>query len=146
MSNITRQLRGDEAVRKCAYRCSEGFLTIGVGRLVDPRKPGAGLRDSEIDLLLRNDIEDRVRALSAELPWFRDLDDARQGVLINMAFQFGAPGLLAFRVTLGLIRAGRYLEAADAMLQSKWAQQTPARAQRMATQMRTGEWVFAEGC
>ena len=38
--------------------------------------------------------------------------------------------------------AGRYDEAADAMLKSKWATQTPNRAGRLAQQMRTGEWQF----
>lgn len=145
MSNITRQLRGDEDVRRTVYRDNLGLWTIGVGRLVDPSKPGAGLRDAEIDLLLANDIEDRVRALTARLPWFLGLNEARQGVLINMAFQMGSDGLLGFRNTLALVQAGRYAEAADNMLLSKWAQQTPARAKRMADQMRTGVWQFSPG-
>lgn len=145
MNNLTRQLRGDEGTKPCVYQDNLGFWTIGVGRLVDARKPGAGLRPKEIDFLLANDIEDRVKALSAKLPWFLSLDEARQGVLLNMSFQMGAAGLFAFTTTLAHVRAGRYDEAAKAMLESKWAKQTPARAERMAKQMRTGEWQFAEG-
>jgi lysozyme len=145
MSNIARQLRADEGVRAQAYQDHLGFWTIGVGRLIDPRKPGSGLRSAEIDMMLAGDIEDRVRALTVRLPWFTDLDEARQGVLINMAFQLGTDGLCAFTTTLAHVRAGRYDEAATAMLQSKWAGQTPARARRMAEQMRTGAWQFADG-
>jgi lysozyme len=145
VSNLTRQLRGDEGVRPCAYQDHLGFWTIGVGRLCDQRKLGSGLRSAEIDFLLANDIEDRTRALAAKLPWFTALDEARQGVLLNMAFQLGTDGLLAFTTTLGHVRAGRYAEAAEAMLDSKWAGQTPARAKRLAEQMRTGVWQFAEG-
>jgi lysozyme len=54
-----------------------------VGRLIDPSKPGAGLRDDEITFLLNNDIDDRINALQKALPWFQNLDDARKGVLIN---------------------------------------------------------------
>lgn len=140
IEQLTAQLRRDEGNRATAYKDSMGWLTIGVGRLIDSRKPGAGLRPDEIDYLLRNDINDRVAALQKALPWFAKLDQARQGVLINMAFQMGTAGLLAFRQTLGLVRDGKYAEAADQMLKSKWAEQTPARAKRLSEQMRTGEW------
>ena len=140
IEKLTAQLRRDEGTRATAYKDSLGFLTIGVGRLIDSRKPGAGLRPDEIDYLLRNDINDRVAALTKALPWFDRLDEARQGVLINMAFQLGTAGLLGFKSTLALIADGNYAEAAEQMLKSKWATQTPARAKRLAEQMKTGEW------
>ena len=140
IEQLTAQLRRDEGTRAAAYTDSMGWLTIGVGRLIDSRKPGAGLRPDEIEYLLRNDINDRVAALQKALPWFFKLDEARQGVLINMAFQMGTAGLLAFRQTLGLVRDGRYAEASEQMLKSKWAEQTPGRAKRLSEQMKTGEW------
>lgn len=145
MSNLVRQLNGDEGRKPCAYQDHLGFWTIGVGRLVDARKPGAGLRPREMDYLLANDIEDRVQQLTTRLPWFPKLDDARQGVLLNMSFQMGVDGLLGFRNTLELVRQGKYSAAADNMLLSKWASQTPKRAKRMSDQMRTGIWQFAPG-
>lgn len=140
IDKLTEQLRRDEGVKATAYQDHLGFLTIGVGRLIDSRKPGAGLRPDEIDYLLRNDIADRVQALTKALPWFEKLDEARRGVLINMAFQLGTAGLLGFKSTLALVAAGKYAEAAEQMLKSKWATQTPARAKRLAEQMKTGEW------
>lgn len=140
IEQLTAQLRRDEGQRPLAYQDHLGYWTIGVGRLIDSRKPGAGLRPDEIDYLLKNDIADRVAALQKALPWFVRLDEARQGVLINMAFQLGTDGLLAFRQTLGLVRDGRYAEASEQMMKSKWAEQTPARARRLAEQMKTGEW------
>lgn len=144
-SNLVRQLRGDEGSSATAYKDSLGLWTIGVGRLIDPSKPGAGLRPAEIDMLLANDVQDRVLALAKALPWMIDLDEARQGVLLNMSFQMGVAGLLGFARTLSMVRAGQYSEAATAMMQSKWAQQTPNRADRLAQQMRTGVWQFAPG-
>jgi lysozyme len=141
-SELVRQLKGDEGVKESAYRDHLGYLTIGVGRLIDSRK-GGKLRPDEITYLLNNDIDDRIEALTRSLPWFQDLDDARRGVLLNMAFQLGTEGLLKFERTLALIRDGKYENAAHAMLQSLWAKQTPERAKRMADQMLTGLWQYA---
>jgi lysozyme len=144
-TELTRQLRGDEGVKAQAYQDHLGFWTIGVGRLIDARKPGSGLRTHEIDYLLRNDIDDRIEALTRRLPWFQNLDTARQGVLLNMSFQLGVDGLLGFKNTLAMVERGEYASAARNMLLSKWADQTPDRAKRMAEQMRSGQWQYAPG-
>ena len=142
IADITRQLKSDEGFRRTVYQDSLGYWTIGVGRLVDPSRPDSGLRDSEIEFMLRNDIEDRITALGKVLPWFLDLDEVRQGVLVNMAFQLGIKGLMGFSTTLQMVAQGRYEDAAVQMLKSKWAAQTPERAKRLAQQMKTGKWVF----
>lgn len=144
-TDLQRQLRCDEGVRPCVYKDHLGYDTIGVGRLVDARKQGAGLRPVEIDFLLNNDIDDRIDQLTRRLSWFQTLDDARQGVLLNMSFQLGVEGLLGFKNTLSMVKDARYAAAAEAMLLSKWAEQTPERAKRMSQQMRTGVWQFAKG-
>lgn len=142
IQDIAKQLKSDEGLKRTVYQDHLGYWTIGVGRLVDPSKPGSGLRDDEIEHMLRNDIEDRIMALGSAFPWFAELDEARQGVLVNMAFQLGMTGLRGFVTTLDLIAKRRYAEAAAQMLKSKWATQTPARAARLAEQMKTGKWVF----
>jgi lysozyme len=144
-TDLIRQLRGDEGVRRCVYKDSLGYDTIGVGFLVDSRRPEAGLRDDEISYILNNRVDDRINALHSSLTWFDSLDDARKGVLLNMAYQMGVDGLLAFKNTLSAVAGGRYDEAAFDMMQSKWAQQTPERAKRLAEQMRSGLWQFAPG-
>ena len=144
-NELTRQLKGDEGVKPQAYTDHLGFWTIGVGRLIDARKPGSGLRPAEITFLLNNDIDDRIDQLSRRLPWFETLDSARQGVLLNMSFQMGVEGLLGFKNTLKLVEQGNYESAAENMLKSLWAKQTPARAKRMSDQMKTGQWQYSEG-
>ena len=66
---IIKQLRQDEGSRSQAYQDHLGYWTIGVGRLIDARKPGSGLREVEIEFMLQNDIEDRARWLAETLPW-----------------------------------------------------------------------------
>lgn len=141
--NIAMQLRQEEGSVPHAYQDHLGYWTIGVGRLIDQRK-GGGLSPDEVDYLLRNDIEAKTREVLAALPWVKDLNEPRQAVLIGMAFQMGTAGLLGFKNTLSLVKAGRYTEAATGMLNSLWAQQTPGRASRMARQMQLGEWQMRD--
>lgn len=142
-NELRKQLEKDEDRRRHVYKDSRGFWTIGVGRLVDDRFPSSGLREEEITFLFNNDVEERISQLTHALPWFQDLDDVRKGALLNMAFQLGIEGLLKFHCTLALMHTGKYTEASAEMMRSDWATQTPARAARMAKQVRTGEWQYA---
>jgi len=142
VEQLTKQLTVDEGIKPQVYKDSLGLWTIGIGRLVDPSIPGSGLRPEEIQYLFANDLEDRLISLSSKLPWMSNLDEARQGVLLNMSFQMGVTGLLKFKNTLELVRTGKYTEASVSMLQSLWAKQTPKRAARLAKQMLTGEWQY----
>lgn len=138
--DLKTQLLREEGAESCAYQDSLGYWTIGVGRLIDSRK-GGGLSNEEIDFLLENDIKTKTREVLLALPWMPRLSEPRQAVLIGMAFQMGIGGLLKFKRALGSIEDGQYAEAAVEMLESKWGNQTPERAYRMAQQMETGEWT-----
>jgi lysozyme len=137
--NLKEQLKRDEGVVRYAYEDTLGYLTIGVGRLIDDRR-GGGLSPSEIDYLLNNDIAEKTAQVLEALPWAKDLTEPRLAVLINMAFQMGIRGLLGFPGMLGAVRTGDYKAAAEHMLDSKWEQQTSTRAHRLADQMESGEW------
>ncbi len=122
-----------------AYQDSLGYWTIGVGHLIDGRK-GGKLPEHIIDAILDWDIMEVEKELAKALPWVIQLDAVRYAVLVDMAFNLGVPGLLAFAHTLAYVRAGAWPQAADAMLQSKWAGQVGPRAQRLAGMMRSGLW------
>lgn len=139
VDKIAAQLRRDEGLKLTAYRDTRGFLTIGYGRLIDSRK-GGGITAEEALHLLSNDIALRQRLILHHLPWSATLDEARQGVLLNMAFQLGVPGLLRFKRMLRACADQHFADAAEEMRQSEWAKQTPQRCRRLATQMETGEW------
>lgn len=135
---LIRELRSDEGEVLHAYEDHLGYITIGVGRLIDKRK-GGGISKKESAYLLQNDIEKKARELFSRAPWITSLDDVRQRALLNMAFQLGVDGLLGFKNTLRLIDEGKYEEAADNALQSKWARQTPNRAKVVTEMIRTGK-------
>lgn len=138
LAAVAEHLEAEEGRVRHAYTDHLGFLTIGVGRLIDDRR-GGGLSDAEIDILLANDIRDRAAALQGWPAWRRVRHDpVRAAALVAMAFQLGAAGLAQFADTLAAVADGRFDDAARAMLDSRWAQQTPARAYRVAVMMRSG--------
>ena len=122
-----------------AYQDNLGFWTIGVGRLIDKRK-GGHLSDAEIDMLLANDINRFVMAMQGWPAWEAVRDDpVRATALLSMCFQMGPDGLAGFKNSLKLVAEKRWTEAANNMLQSLWAKQTPARAARVTHMLATGE-------
>lgn len=139
ITNLTEQLRRDEGEVLTAYTDSLGYLTLGVGRLIDKRK-GGGITQEESAYLLNNDIQRKTAAVIKALPWAEHLDPVRFAVLVNMAFQLGIEGLLGFKNTLAFIKSGEYHKASDNMKLSKWHSQTPERCDRLRKQIITGEW------
>ena len=131
---LLAELVRDEGESLKPYRCPAGKLTIGVGHNLDAK----GISPAASRFILREEVEDVKRELDAALPRWRTLTDARQRVLVNMGFNLGVPGLLAFTRTLDRINVGDYLGAAQAMLASKWARQVGPRATRLAVLMRDG--------
>jgi lysozyme len=123
-----------------AAKGHRGKLTIGIGRNLDD----VGISREEATLLLgsgpTNDIDREVSALKAALPWWPALDDVRQRVLADMAFNMGAAEILAdWQPTLRLIASGDYREAAKHMRASVWAGEVGARAERLARAMESGK-------
>ena len=129
---LAQELIQDEGLRLKPYRCTAGRLTIGVGRNLDDR----GITEAEALVLLDNDIKAFWGQLATSLPWVMQAPEAVQEVLVNLCFNLGLAGLLAFRQTLAHVQAGCYADAAAEMLRSKWAGQVGARAERLAQKLR----------
>jgi lysozyme len=55
-----------------------------------------------------------------------------------MAYQMGVDGVLKFKKMMIALQAENYEAAYKEALNSKWAQQTPERAQRVALLIRNG--------
>ena len=115
------------------YRCTAGKNTIGYGFNVD-----AGVSEPLAEMILKYQIDDIIEYLE-EYQFWSDLNEARQTVLIDMCFQLGKRGFNRFRRMKRSLYAKLYEEAADEILDSNYANQTPNRAQRNADIMRNGE-------
>lgn len=127
-----------EGTRKTVYRDSRGYWTIGVGFLIDPSVPGAGLTDEEIKAVLNIRVDAVYNELIAREPWIANLSSNRMAVLLDMAYNLGEAHLESFKNTLAFIKNGDYNQAAMGMLNSLWAKQVGARATELADMMRNG--------
>jgi len=124
----------EEGIRLKPYRDSVGVWTVGVGHNLE----SGGISRAAAMQILEDDIANVCRDLDARLPWWRTLDEVRQQVVADMAFNLGVSGLLGFKNTLGFVKQKRWNEAAAGMLVSLWAKQVGRRATVLAEMMRTG--------
>ena len=106
MKKLIAMLKRHEGVETHAYECSEGKITVGVGRNIDQRG-GMGLSEDEVEYLLENDIERVIKELAKEYPWFNKLDDVRRDAMIDISFNLGATRLRGFKRALSAMGTGR---------------------------------------
>lgn len=143
--DISLQLQRDEGFVPHVYTDTVGKATIGFGHNLIAKPVswigGATVITREQALaILANDIAETKNGLALHLPWFNQLDDARSGVLINMAFNIGVDGVCAFKHMLANIVGRQWDAAAKEMQNSLWYHQVGVRAQRLQKQMITGTW------
>lgn len=116
------------------YTDTEGKLSIGYGRNLSDN----GITQVEAELMLAHDLDVAYREALAAWPWLAKQTEARQAVVVEMAYNLGVPKLRGFGRFLEALRMGRYGEAAQEMLDSRWHQQTKGRARTLAERMRRG--------
>lgn len=136
---LRARVKKAEGLRLGLYPDSEGYLTIGYGRLLDPKK-GGHISPDEAEYLLANDLKSAEKKCET-LPVYLELSPVRQAVLIEMCFNLGFEGLRTFQKMLQALVKQDYAQAAFEMVQSHWHTQVGERAVRMAKQMETGQWA-----
>ena len=119
-----------EALKLKPYRCSEGFLTIGVGHNLDAN----GISEAAAMFIFDEDIKEHEEALR-KFSWFEGLSDVRQEVLLNLHFNIGHTSFLQFRKMIWALENGDYLEAAEQMKDSKWFNQVGVRGKQLVEAM-----------
>jgi lysozyme len=133
---LMRQLSIDEGRRNKLYKdtANPPKWTIGVGRNIEDR----GLREDEIDLLLGNDIKEAEATARALVRNFDQLDDVRQEVVVNMAFNMGMPRLSGFKRFIAALWERNYPLAGAEMQDSAWYHQVGQRGVRLVYAMKHG--------
>ena len=121
---VVDMLKRHEGLRTFPYNCSQGFLTCGVGRNLDAN----GISEEEAHYLLYNDIKKVQEELTKNWGVWRTFPEKARMVCIDMAFQMGIAGFMSFRETRKLMELGKWLEASEEVLRSRYAIQTPNRA------------------
>lgn len=124
-----------EGLRLKPYTCPTGHLTIGYGHNLEN-----GITAQVAEQLLVADLAYAQMEVGARLPWSMKLDEARQYVLVDMAFNMGISKLMTFKKFLAALKKRDYSTAAKEMLDSRWAVQTGRRARELAEIMKTGAY------
>lgn len=138
---LTADLKRDEGFRALAYPdplTGGDPWTIGWGHT--GREVHSGLRWSieYAESVLAFDVAAVKRGLDTSLPWWRTLDDLRQDVMVNIAFNAGVSGLMGFHRMLAAAQHQQWDVAEEEILNSKSGRELPTRYGRLAEQMRTG--------
>jgi lysozyme len=93
--------------------------------------------------LLYQDVKAVARELDDKLGWWRKMEEPRQGVLLNMAFNMGVPALMGFKRALAAAKENDWNKAAFEMADSRWAEQVKHRSRELITQFALGAWQEA---
>lgn len=134
----------DEGLRLRTYRCSAGHLTIGVGHKVADRDrlaEGDSISLEAAGLLLSRDIATAIGTANTifGLDRFETMTDARQRALVNMIFNLGSGKFAGFRRMILAVKEHRWDDAARECLDSAYAKQVGARANRVANALKSGK-------
>ena len=133
MKDILESIKHHEGFVKHVYDDSLGIPTIGYGFAIK-------------DLVLEEDLCDEIllrklrilgRSVMSKFPFFDSLPSDCKTVLMEMCYQLGVTGVSKFKKALKAMEDGDWEKAADEMLDSKWAKQTPNRAKEMSDIIRS---------
>lgn len=106
-------------------------VTGGVGRNLSAN----GFSESEIALMLSNDINTATAALDKLWPWWRTLPPGAQRVMANLCFNMGAGRLGGFTHFLAAMRQQDWHEAVMELKNSAWFAQVGLRGPRMCARL-----------
>lgn len=124
LDRIVEMLKRHEGLRLHPYYCSQKKLSLGIGRNLQDR----GITESEAFYLLHGDINLVQEELTKNWGVWRTFPEKARLVCIDMTFQMGITGFMKFKETRKLMELGKWLEASEEVLRSRYAVQTPNRA------------------
>jgi lysozyme len=81
--------------------------------------------------LFQQDVQIAIDGCIAIYDNWEDLPSEIQHILINMCFQLGQGGLSKFKNMNSAVQEQAFSRMAEEMMDSRWARQTPERAERL---------------
>ena len=132
MHKLIKAIKLSEGFRDRVYKDTLGIDTIGYGFAVKDL-----VLDEDIcDMILGRKLISLINRVRKKFPFVKDLPEEAQEVVYEMCYQLGLRGFSKFKKTIAFLRLGNYKVCADEMLDSRWARQTPNRAQRLSNIIR----------
>ncbi len=132
MSNLIEQIKESEGFRPTVYQCTEGYDTIGYGFAIKDLVLGEDI----CEIILERKIAELKLRIQQKLPFYDDMPEKAQDVIVEMCYQMGINGFSKFKKTIDHLMRKDYKAASVEMLDSRWAKQTPNRAKKLSNQMK----------
>lgn len=137
----------DEGLSLTPYKCPAGKLTVGIGHNLkaNPIKwynNEDTLTLQQVKEIFNDDIANSI-AIARKYGWFKNLNEARQSVLINILHIRSAAIKEWYLYKPELTKAieeGRFRDAASLMRSLKIARQLRNRFRRLTQQFESGVW------
>ncbi len=132
IERLLQSIKDGEGFREEVYKDSLGIDTVGYGFTIKDLQLSEGISSVILRILVLNlivDVQDRFR-------WFYLMPNEVQMVVVEMCYQMGISGFSQFKKTIAHLKSFNWVEAADEMLNSKWAKQTPNRAKKLSEKVR----------
>ena len=132
MKELLESIKKHEGFVEHVYDDSLGIPTIGYGFAIKDL-----ILDEDIaeEILIRK-LERLKRNANSRFKWLEDMPVVIQEVILNMCYQLGVTGVSKFRRAISALQEGDWDEAANEMLDSLWARQTPNRATELSNIVR----------
>ena len=151
VKDLYAEIGSDEGKVLHAYLCTELHATVGIGHKIldtDPEKEldifGINWEEVPDDqyitedrcyILFQEDVQIAISGCMKIYNNWNDLPQEVQHILINMCFQLGQRGLSNFKQMGKAIEESDWEKASVEMMDSRWAKQTPQRAERLKNRM-----------
>ena len=151
VKDLYEEIGSDEGKVLHAYLCTELHATVGIGHKIldtDPEKELDifGINGEEVPddqyitedrcyILFQEDVQIAISGCMKIYTNWDDLPQEVQHILVNMCFQLGQRGLSNFKQMGKAIEESDWEKASVEMMDSRWAKQTPQRAERLKNRM-----------
>lgn len=139
MDRLLASVKKHEGYRNKVYLDTLGKRTVGVGHLCveDFWEDDKEYEEKFLMTILEHDLQSAIKGAQDLMSenGCTDIDEIAEELIIEMVFQLGKTGVSKFRNMWKHLSALEYSSAASEMLDSRWAKQTPNRAQAMSAQM-----------
>ena len=137
MDRLLQSVKKHEGYRNKVYLDTLGKRTVGVGHLCveDFWEDNKEYDEEFLMNILKDDLKNAIEGAERLLKDCPVLDDLAKEIIIEMVFQLGETGVSKFKNMIKALKIPDYQTAAIEMLDSKWANQTPNRAQNMSSEM-----------
>ena len=127
VETLDEMLKRHEGRSPIPYRDSVGVWTVGYGHNM-----GKPLSEAALQQIFADDLREAQHEVVQAFPWYADLTQPRQWVLVDMCFNLGLTRLQGFKKFLAAMERGDYETARTEMLDSVWRTQVKGRAVELA--------------